>query len=75
MDYYNYDAGDESSTTPYLAPAGCLDMMDFNIGDHMAYSKFLLGWIEPTVIKVLMIHHQHHSYNSPLIQACVLFHE
>ncbi len=51
MDYYNYDAGDESSTTPYLAPAGCLDMMDFNIGDHMAYSKFLLGWIEPTVIK------------------------
>ena len=42
-DYYDYD---EKST---LNPTGCLDMMDYNIGDHNAYSKFLLGWVEPQV--------------------------
>lgn len=40
-DYYDYD--DVSN------PSGCLDMMDYNIGDHNAYTKFLLGWIEPEV--------------------------
>lgn len=42
-DYYDYDE------TSRLNPAGCLDMMDYNIGDHNAYSKFLLGWVEPQV--------------------------
>lgn len=42
-DYYDYD---EYST---ISPAGCLDMMDYNIGDHNAYSKYMLGWIEPKV--------------------------
>ena len=42
-DYYDYD---ENSN---FNPAGCLDMMDYNIGDHNAYSKFLLGWVEPKV--------------------------
>ncbi len=40
-DYYDYD--NKSN------PSGCLDMMDFNIGDHNAFSKYLLGWIEPKV--------------------------
>ena len=43
-DYYDYD----SNST--ISPAGCLDMMDYNIGDHNAYSKYLLGWIEPTYV-------------------------
>ena len=29
---------------------GGLDMMDDNWGDHNAFSKYLLGWIEPTVV-------------------------
>ena len=40
-DYYDYD--DVSN------PSGCLDMMDYNIGDHNAYTKYLLGWVEPKV--------------------------
>jgi M6 family metalloprotease-like protein len=40
-DYYDYD--DETNRS------GCLDMMDFNIGDHSSYSKFLLGWVTPQV--------------------------
>jgi M6 family metalloprotease-like protein len=42
-DYYSYD--DATG-----APAGMCDMMDFNIGDHNAYSKMVLGWIAPKVI-------------------------
>lgn len=41
-DYYNYDGTS--------SPAGCLDMMDNNILDHNAFSKYLLGWTEPTYI-------------------------
>ena len=40
-DYYDYD-GDKN-------PTGCLDMMDYNIGDHNSYSKWMLGWVEPKV--------------------------
>ena len=43
-DYYDYDEGTS------LSPAGCLDMMDYNIGDHNAYSKYLLDWVNPTYI-------------------------
>ena len=45
QDYYTYDrlAGD-------WGPAGALDMMDNNVLDHNAYTKFLLEWIEPYVI-------------------------
>lgn len=42
-DYYSYD--DNTG-----APAGCVDMMDCNIGDHNAYSKMLLGWATPRYI-------------------------
>jgi M6 family metalloprotease-like protein len=41
-DYYSYD--DDGS------PTAMCDMMDFNIGDHNAYSKMLLGWIKPKYI-------------------------
>lgn len=43
-DYYDYD---ENTT---LSPAGCLDMMDYNIGDHNSYSKYLLEWVEPIYV-------------------------
>jgi M6 family metalloprotease-like protein len=45
QDYYTYDRlnGDWGA-------AGALDMMDNNILDHNAYTKFLLEWIEPIVI-------------------------
>ena len=39
-DTYNYK----------LCPNGNIDMMDFNIGDHLAFSKFSLGWIEPKIV-------------------------
>lgn len=39
-DYYNYD---DSS----LNPSGVLDTMVANVGDHNAYTKYLLGWINP----------------------------
>lgn len=49
-DYYNYDfsatlLGDRTK------PCGSLDMMDNNILDHNAYTKYLLGWIKPTEVK------------------------
>ncbi len=43
-DYYSYDYDAEFG---YM---GGVDMMDANIGDHSAFSKFSLGWIEPTVM-------------------------
>lgn len=46
-DYYSYDADGITNTD---SPVGGIDMMDFNIGDHCAYSKYFLGWIQPTVI-------------------------
>lgn len=41
-DYYDYN---EVGT-----PMGYIDMMDGNIIDHCAYSKFALGWIDPYVV-------------------------
>ena len=43
-DYYSYDAFDDE-------PLGRLDMMDNNIGDHNAYSKYLLNWIDPILVE------------------------
>lgn len=44
QDYY-------STYSPYDCPSGCVDMMDNNIGDHCAFSKFALGWVRPIVVK------------------------
>jgi len=43
-DYYDYD-----DTIGPQGGLGGLDMMDGNWGDHNCFSKFLLGWITPTV--------------------------
>lgn len=41
-DYYDYQ---------YRSyPTGGADMMELNIGDHNAYSKYLLGWVAPKVV-------------------------
>lgn len=44
-DYYDYD-----DTVGPQGGVGGLDQMDANSGDHNCFSKFLLGWITPTVI-------------------------
>lgn len=44
-DYYDYNAG--------VGPkggVGGLDMMDHNWGDHNAFSKWVLDWIDPVVV-------------------------
>jgi M6 family metalloprotease-like protein len=42
-DYYTYTDDDWGAT-------GGLDMMDYNILDHNAFSKYLLGWANPFVL-------------------------
>jgi M6 family metalloprotease-like protein len=42
-DYYSYTSGDWGA-------AGGVDMMDYNIVDHNAFSKYLLGWTNPYVL-------------------------
>lgn len=42
-DYYTYDEVDWGAT-------GGIDMMDYNIGDHNAFSKSVLGWTTPKVV-------------------------
>lgn len=41
-DYYDYDG--------LHAPLGCVDMQDYNVGDHNAFSKYAFGWIRPYVV-------------------------
>ena len=43
-DYYNYD--DNSS----YSPMGGVDMMDYNVIDHNAWSKMVLGWQKPYIV-------------------------
>jgi len=43
-DFYDLNRGNP------MRGIGQHDMMDANIGDHNAFSKFLLGWIEPVII-------------------------
>ena len=45
-----YDASNSGGLNPYTSPMGGLDMMDNNVGDHSAFSKFALGWINPFVV-------------------------
>jgi M6 family metalloprotease-like protein len=45
QDYYSYD-----SSKGDWGAAGTLDMMDYNVGDHHAFSKAILGWLTPRVI-------------------------
>ncbi len=45
-----YVASTASSYSTNYGPMGRIDMMDYNIIDHDAYSKFALGWIKPFVV-------------------------
>jgi M6 family metalloprotease-like protein len=38
-DYYDYNK------TSASGPAGCVDMMDFNVGDHNGFSKMTYDWL------------------------------
>ena len=42
-DYYSYDEDKDGD------PAGLIDMMNMNVGDHCAATKLLLGWVDPFV--------------------------
>ena len=44
-DYYDYD-----DTVGPRGGVGGLDMMDYNWGDHNCFSKWILDWIQPTVV-------------------------
>ncbi len=41
-DYYSYDHLEGA--------AGCVDMMDQNVGDHNAYTKMAYNWVGPMVV-------------------------
>lgn len=43
-DYYSYNSN-------VKGPLYGADMMDYDLGDHSSFSKILLGWIKPTIIK------------------------
>ena len=45
-DYYN-----TKGSSYHYQPTGLFDMMDYNIGDHSAFSKYLLNWTSPLVVK------------------------
>ena len=45
-----YDTSNSGGLNPYTSPMGGLDMMDNNVGDHSAFSKFALGWVNPFVV-------------------------
>lgn len=45
-DYYDYDT--KSGCNEGLGGA---DMMDYTVGDHNVYSKIMLGWLTPTIVK------------------------
>lgn len=44
-DYYDYD-----ETKGSKSGLGGADMMDYTVGDQNAYSKTILGWVDPTVV-------------------------
>lgn len=44
-DYYITDS------TSDMSAIGGLDMMDYNVGDHNAFSKYALNWVEPYLLK------------------------
>lgn len=48
-DYYNtyYTGGNNF----HYQPTGSFDMMDYNIGDHSSFSKYLMKWTSPLVVK------------------------
>lgn len=47
-DYYNTEP---KSRGGIYQPTGFMDMMDYNLGDHSSFSKYVLGWTTPKVVK------------------------
>lgn len=45
-----YVASSKENTSNY-GPMGGIDMMDENVIDHNAFSKFALGWLQPFLVK------------------------
>lgn len=43
-DYYNINQPEKG-----YQPTGLFDMMDYNLGDHSSFSKYLLNWTTPQV--------------------------
>ncbi len=72
-DYYDYDM-----TVGPDGGVGGWDMMDFNRGDHNAFSKYLLGWLVPTVVtegeRVIELQPSSTSTNAVLIMPGASFH-
>jgi M6 family metalloprotease-like protein len=57
-DYYSYDTETDKKNGGFAYTGGAsegglgtMDMMDSNLGDHNACSKWLLGWIDPIVVE------------------------
>ena len=48
-DYYPVETTDGKNYVP--EPAGRIDMMDSNVGDHTGFSKMLLDWARPYHVK------------------------
>lgn len=48
-DYYPAETADSKNYVP--EPAGRIDMMDSNVGDHTGFSKMLLDWARPYHVK------------------------
>lgn len=46
-DYYDYGSDHEEDN----GGLGGGDMMDYNVGDHNPFSKMLLGWVDPYVVR------------------------
>ena len=44
QDYYNTDSNS------IYQPTGFFDMMDYNLGDHSSFSKYLLNWATPYIV-------------------------
>lgn len=49
-DYYN-TKNSPLENDYHFQPTGCFDVMDYNIGDHSSFSKYLFKWTSPMVIK------------------------
>lgn len=64
-DYYDYNHGSN-----HYSYDGALNMMDLNIGDHDAFSKFSLGWTKSLVVnesKTITLKPFEESYDSIII--------
>jgi hypothetical protein len=47
-DYYSTRSGSRGGNDSY--PFAGADMMDFNVGDHCSFSKYMMGWISPKAV-------------------------